>query len=208
MTLPAPSAPSATPGATINPDDWFVKFKFKPGDDHLLQLETSNGLFKFFVGGRLQLDGAWMATTDTVQTARALGGIGKLDDAVNIRRGRIDFGGAFNKNIEFRMEFDFINTFDAERTGVPLPANTPAPTDLYVTFREVPYVGNLRIGNQKPPISMEHMTSSRFLNFMERSLAYDAFIENQDNGWEAGILVFDNALDRRMYWGVGVFKNT
>jgi phosphate-selective porin OprO and OprP len=208
VTLPAPSAPCATPGATINPEDWIVKFKFKPGDEHLLQMETSNGLFKFYAGGRLQIDGAWMATTDTVQTARALGGIGKLDDAVNFRRARFDFGGTFNRNIDFLMEFDFINTFDAERTGVPLPANTPVPTDLFVTFKNVPYVGNLRIGNQKPPIAMEHMTSSRFLNFMERSLPFDAFIENQDNGFEPGILVFDNAFDQRMYWGIGVFKNT
>ena len=41
----------------------------------------------------------------------------------------------------------------------------------------MPWIGNLRIGNQKPPISFEHMTSSRFLNFLERSYGFDAFFE-------------------------------
>lgn len=185
-----------------------VKFKFKPGDEHLLQMEYANGLFKFFVGGRLQIDAVWARAADNVQAPRANGGIGRVDDAVAFRRGRFDFGGTFYKNIDFLMEWDFINTFNAERTGDVLAANTPVPTDMWVTFKEVPVLGNVRVGNQKPPISFEHLTSSRFLNFMERSLAFDAFIENQNNGFEFGATAFDTYLDERGTWAVGVFKNT
>lgn len=190
----------------ISSDQPFLKFK--PGDEHLLQMESGDGLFKFFVGGRLQIDGTWLSTTDRVQAPRAQGGIGDVQDAVNFRRARFDFGGTFYKNIDFLMEWDFINTVNAERNGAPLPVNTPAPTELWVTFKDIPYVGNFRIGNQKPQISFEHLTSSRFLNFMERSLAFDAFAENQNNGFEPGAVFFNQFLEKRLYGSVGVYKNT
>ncbi len=197
VAAPAPTNEGLTP-----------HLKFKPGDNNLLQMETQNGLFKFFVGGRLQIDGTWLSTTDNVQTPTNKGGIGNVQDAANFRRARFDLGGTFYKNIDFLLEFDFINTVNAERRGDVLPINTPAPTDLWITFKELPVIGNLRIGNQKPPVSFEHLTSSRFLNFMERSLAFDAFVENQNNGFENGIMAFNNAFDQRMYWALGVFKNT
>jgi phosphate-selective porin OprO/OprP len=185
-----------------------VQFKFKPGDNNLLQMEAANGLFKFYAGGRLQIDAVWLRADDQVARPRDVGGIGRVDDATNFRRARFDFGGTFYKNIDFLMEWDFINTFNAERDGAPLPANTPVPTDLWVTFKEVPYVNNVRIGNQKPPIGFEHMTSSRFLNFLERSFAFDGFIENQNNGFEMGVSAFDTFMDDHGTWHVGVFKNT
>jgi phosphate-selective porin OprO/OprP len=79
---------------------------------------------------------------------------------------------------------------------------------LWVQFRDVPILGTLRIGNQKPPIGFEHLTSSRFLNFLERSLQFDGFIENQNNGFEPGIAAFDTYFDERGTWAIGVFKNT
>jgi phosphate-selective porin OprO and OprP len=209
-TPAASASPEKPSGAntTIGSGSDAVIFKFKPGDDHLLHMETANGLFKFYVGGRVQLDAVWMRTDDAVQASRTVGGIGKLDDAVNFRRARFDLAGEFYKNIDFRMQWDFINTVNVEPVGTTTPINTPAPTDLWVTFKNLPWIGNLRIGNQKPPISFEHLTSSRFLNFMERSLGFDAFVENQNNGFEMGISAFDTYLDERGTWALGVFKNT
>ncbi len=205
---PTPAESIIRDNASPKADDFTPKFKFKPGDNNLLQMETSNGLFKFFVGGRLQIDGVWLRTNNDVQAARDKGGIGNVRDAVNFRRARFDFGGTFYKNIDFLMEFDFINTVNVDPKFDTLPVNTPVPTDLWVTFKELPFVGNLRIGNLKPPISFEHLTSSRFLNFMERSMSFDAFIENQNNGFEPGAMIFDTALEERATWALGVFKNT
>lgn len=208
LPVPSPAPVIGTEKATDKESDSSVKFKFSPGDEHMLNMESTNGLFKFMVGGRVQIDAVWVRAADNVQAPRALGGIGKADDAVNFRRARFDLAGEFYKNIDFRMQWDFINTTDAERSGVPLPVNTPVPTDLWVTFKNLPYLGNLRIGNQKPPISFEHLTSSRFLNFLERSLAFDAFVENQNNGFEPGISAFDTFAEERATWAIGVFKNT
>ena len=64
-------------------EDTGVKFKFKPGDNNLLQMESNSGLFKFYAGGRLQVDAVWLTTKDNVQAPRDKGGIGNVQDAVN-----------------------------------------------------------------------------------------------------------------------------
>jgi phosphate-selective porin OprO/OprP len=43
---------------------------------------------------------------------------------------------------------------------------------------------------------------------LERSLTFDAFIENGNNGFEPGVLAFDTFMDERATWALGVFKNT
>lgn len=208
IPLPTPTEVVTDGAAKDKADDFTPKLKFKPGDQNLLQVETANGQMKLYAGGRLQIDGVWLRTNDNVQAAKDKGGIGNVRDAVNFRRARFDFGGTFYKNIDFYVQWDFINTVNVDPRFDTLPVNTPAPTDLWATFKELPFVGNFRVGNQKPPISFEHLTSSRFLNFMERSLGFDAFIENQDNGFEPGAMIFDTALDQRATWALGVFKNS
>ena len=122
------------------------------------------------------------------------------------------------------MEFDFANTavFNQENAaansnGVPTgpltsTANTPAasipaPMDLWIGFRRIPIIGNLRIGNQKEPFGFERLESSRFLNFMERSFNNDAFYSTFTNGFVPGVQIFNTAFDRRMTWAAGIFKN-
>src|SRR5262249_53121581 len=109
----------------------------------------------------------------------------------------------------FYTQVDFVNTTNVtDKNGDVQTFNTPVPTDLWVTFTKLPFIGNLRVGNQKPPVSFEHLVSSRFLDFLERSLAFDAFVENQDNGFEPGIQAFNWFADQRATWALGIFKNT
>lgn len=173
--------------------------------NHGIEAETADKAFKVHIGGRVQIDGAWMGANDRVQFGA--GGTGRIDDAVNFRRGRLDAEGTMFRTIDFYVQYDFFNTFDAERTSPALVANTPVPTDCWVTFTQIPLVGNFRIGNQKPAIAFEHLTSSRYLNFMERSLAFDAFVEDGDNGFRPGLQVFNWTEDERATWWLGVFKN-
>jgi phosphate-selective porin OprO/OprP len=175
---------------------------------HGLWVETKDKAFKIHPGGRVQYDVLWMHADDDVQFAP--GGVGNVHDATNFRRARLAIEGSFYEVCDFNAEFDFINTFDFEPTNPPVQgdvANTPVPTDLWVQLTQLPVIGTFRAGNMKPPISFEHLTSSRFLHFLERSYAFDAFIGGLDNGFRPGFLIFNATEDQRVTWALGAFKN-
>ena len=44
--------------------------------------------------------------------------------------------------------------------------NSPGPTDAWITVKEIPIIGNIRIGSQKEWFSLEHLNSFRSLEFM------------------------------------------
>jgi phosphate-selective porin OprO/OprP len=112
---------------------------------------------------------------------------------------------------DWACEYDFVNqinvnnaVFPTERDSGPLTA----VTDLWLQLREVPILGIVRVGNQKDPYGYEHLTSSRWLNFMERSFAQDAFEGPFKNGFLPGIQVMNNNEKGNVAWQVGQFKNT
>ncbi len=193
---PAPSPPSTTvaDGTPLN-DYW----------RNTLRFESADKSFSLFVGGRFQFDGVSYLTTQSLRNN--VPGTNPLEDGVSFRRIRFDVGGTIYENIDFYAQVDFANGFLTAPSGGRL-TNSTYPTDMWVTFKDLPFVGNVRVGNQKPLYSFEHMTSSRFLTFLERSPGFDAFVEGFNNGFEPGISVFDTYLEKRGTWAAGVFKNT
>lgn len=173
---------------------------------HGLRFESENKNFSLFVGGRFQFDSVEYITTNRLR--QNIPGTQPLQAGEAFRRLRLDMGGTIYKNIEFFVQVDFANGFQPV-PGQPSNLSTATyPTDVWVTFKELPLVGNVRVGNQKPLYSFEHLTSSRFLNFMERSLGFDAFVEGFNNGFEPGITAFDTYMDKHGTWGIGLFKTT
>jgi phosphate-selective porin OprO/OprP len=173
-----------------------------------LYAETAHKDFKVHVGGRTQFDAVWMGANQEVQFGP--GGTGRIDDGVNFRRGRFLIEGTLYEVVDFMCEWDFINTADVDPLNPVFQGdviNTPAPTDLWAQITNLPWLGVVRAGNMKPPLSFEHLTSSRWLNFMERSLAFDAFIGGPNNGFQPGLLMFNWAENERATWALGVFKN-
>ncbi len=76
-------------------------------------------------------------------------------------------------------------------------------------MKNLPVLGNVRFGNQKEPISLEHLEGFRWLPFLERSQVFDfdpatAF----NNGFTPGVMAFDALLDDRMTYATGVFRNS
>jgi phosphate-selective porin OprO/OprP len=198
-----------------------------------LWFETEDKAFRFHFGGRTQIDAAFVHAPHRVMQPIANGGIGEFDDAVNFRRARLEIDGTFWEVFDFFCEYDFLNAVRivpggnvlAGRTagGAPINPqtlnnlagtvadrrniiNTPVPTDLWIQWSKIPVIGNVRVGNQKPLYSFEHFTSSRYLDWLERSYAFDAFVENGNNGFSPGITAFNNLLDNRLNLGAGVFK--
>ncbi len=205
--MQADTKPPAEQRAPAPPPSWEVgkDLAFKVSWAHGLVAQTEDEAFRVHVGGRTQFDTIWMTAGERVRFGP--GGTGPISDAFAFRRARFTIEGSLYEVVDFWFEYDFMNTFNAERTGDPLAANTPVPTDLWATFTKLPVLGNIRVGNQKPPLSFEHLTSSRFLNFIERSFTFDAFIGGLDNGFRPGIQVYNWSADERMTWALGVFKN-
>jgi phosphate-selective porin OprO/OprP len=169
-----------------------------------LFFETDDREFSLSIGGRAQFD---VANYIVPAGLRAnVPGVVPLEDGVVFRRVRLDASGTIYRTIDFLVQLDFVNAF-VTQAGTNRAADIIAPTEVWATFRELPF-GNLRVGNQKPPLSFEHLTDSRFLNFMERSVGFDSFVEGFNNGFQPGVLSFDTYAEMRGTWAVGLFKNT
>ncbi len=179
------------------PDEITMSASWKHG----LEIASQNKEFRIHIGGRMQFDSGWYSADQNVQDNIDH----PYEDGLDFRRARIRLDGTMYYTIDWAMEYDFVNSFDSNnRTHT-----VTSPTDMWVTFREVPWVSNVRIGNQKPPIGFEHLVSSRFLPFMERSYNQDSFYGGAYNGFLPGISVFDNWGDDDMgLWHVGLYKPT
>lgn len=159
-----------------------------------LEVASKNKDFKVHVGGRYQLDAGWFSAAQQVQQNINF----PYRDGVDFRRARLRVDGTMYETMDWAAEFDFVNSFVARNQ----PANAfgpgfneitvTAPTDLWWQFREVPWFGQVRIGNQKEQIGFEHIVSSRFLPFMERSYNQDTFYGGTYNGFTPGIQFFRN----------------
>ncbi len=180
-----------------------------------LDVQSKNKDFRIHVGGRTQIDTSMYSGSGNVENAVVDGGVGPLMDATNLRRGRLRVDGVCYEVIEFACEYDFVNENNVDPlTGTSLnppqtnPIAVPAVTDLWVQINQLPVVGNCRIGVQKDPFGFEHTTSSRYLNFMERSFAQDLFEGPFNNGFLPGISFQNLVCNNQIWWSVGEFKNT
>ena len=188
-----------------------------------VEIQSKDKAFRLHVGGRYQFDASAFSVDPAIQTVETPG-VGApfnrintpYTDGVDFRRARFRMDGTMYENIDFAIEFDFINSnnyftsLTPTAPGVfpqnPLPTAVTAPTDLWWTFTKLPVVGNIRVGNQKEAIGFEHLVSSRFLPFMERSYNQDTFYGGSFNGFSPGISMFNTMWDDRGTWNIGVFK--
>ncbi|MBM4001871.1 MAG: hypothetical protein FJ295_01085 [Planctomycetes bacterium] len=174
-----------------------------------LELSSKNRDFRVHVGGRTQLDVGWFSVDRSVNSNINT----PYGDGADFRRARLRVDGTMYELIDWAAEYDFVNSVRV-RNQPGSPTNpgffdeaVTAPTDLWWTFKELPIVGNLRIGNQKEAIGFEHLVSSRFLPFMERSYNQDTFYGGAFNGFAPGISVFNTyGPDELGVWQLGLYK--
>jgi phosphate-selective porin OprO/OprP len=182
------------------------------GWNHGIEWMSPDKAFKVHIGGRTQFDGVWYneATSALVGTG-GISGSPHDQDAVVFRRARLLAEGTIYETIDYAVEFDFVNSTNRESAaGTNTEGNTfnlPAPTDVWLVFRELVFGANLQVGNMKEPIAFEHQMSSRFLNFMERSYIQDLFAGPFNNGFTPGVMLFDTWAEERGTWALGGFKN-
>lgn len=168
---------------------------------HGMELATKSRDFRVHVGGRTQLDAGWFDADPNVEDNINV----PYENGADFRRARLRVDGTMYGFIEWAAEYDFVNAIRVD--GVDRAVT--APTDLWVILNDMP-IGDVRIGNQKPAIGFEHLVSSRFLPFMERSYNQDTFYGGGYNGFLPGVSVFDAYGEDQEggTWNLGLFKPT
>src|SRR5262249_36527808 len=140
-----------------------------------LQFESANKDFRMHIGGRVQYDISAFDNDQALLVSPSVGGIGPQPDSTQFRRPRIRMDGTMYEVFDIVAEYDFANTLAPASPSVGQPeATVPGLTELSITWTQLPIIGNWKIGNQREPMGMEHLTPDTFLPFLERSYLRDA----------------------------------
>ncbi|HET9768795.1 MAG TPA: porin [Thermoanaerobaculia bacterium] len=119
------------------------------------------------------------------------------NDRIYLRRARLNAGGRFLEEFDFRVEVDMAGTL-ANTTGLRAQL-----TDGYVTWNRYP-AANIRIGQFKAPFGYEQLVPDPNLFSLERSLATDRLTLAR----QLGVQVAGSFLDRRLSYALGTFNGT
>ncbi len=149
-----------------------------------IRMDTADGAFKLKLGGRLMTDFGWI---DGHGIEDDLGV--DLEDGAEIRRARLYFSGTIYENIGFKLQFDFAGG-DADMK------------DAYLQLKSIPFLGAITIGHFKEPVSIENLTSSKYITFIERSLPA-IFVP----GRNLGVMASNQAFNKRVTWATGLFRD-
>ena len=140
----------------------------------------------------LQINGAFQADTGYFhQDANSMETYGHIANGADFRRARLGAKGAINETVNyfFQMDYAFFGR--------------PTFTDIWVEQTQIPYFGNVRVGQWKQPFSLEVVSSYRYTTFMERSLLFVPFTAFR----HLGIGFYDNADDLSSTWAGSVFAS-
>lgn len=157
-----------------------LQVKWKDG----VHLETEDKTARLKLGGRIHYDGATMSQDSGIRQS-----FGPLEDGTELRRGRIYFSGLIHEQMEFKVQYDFAG-------------GTTKLKDVYLGLTGIPYLGKIRVGHMKEHFSLEDMTSSNNITFLERALP-NAFVPSRNTG-----VLISNHAKKKMSWSMGVFRNT
>ncbi len=76
--------------------------------------------------------------------------------------------------------------------------------DVYIQMRELPVIGNVRVGHFKECFGLEQLTSDNYTTFMERSVDDEgAFVPGRNDG----IMAYNWTESQRATWAIGAFTN-
>jgi phosphate-selective porin OprO/OprP len=213
--------PSTVPASVFGPDALQGTGAYFA---HGLAFSSDDGAFRTHFGGLVQGDIVGYAQSTPGITSIPPGA--GIQTGVDFRRLRFRAEGIMYETIDWISEFDFamaLQNTDQANAAAPSSGlrsfpigvgvqggntiNVIQPTTNFLTFKEIPVVGNIRVGNQQNWISFEHIESVYFLDFMERAPIMDAFAGPNNNGYAPGISVFNNTPDQNAGVQLGVYKN-
>ncbi|MCA9129095.1 MAG: ATPase [Planctomycetales bacterium] len=151
----------------------------------------------FKVGGRVHLD-YWdfMSNEPGIgflehPTSTAANFGNDPEDRVAFRRIRMEFSGNLPQNMLWRMQVDFAD-----------PAS-PTIKDAYIGWTNLLGNNTFLIGDQKRPLGLDHLNSSRYNVFAERPLVVESFNEDARR---LGAAMYGHSDDESVNWRYGIYN--
>ncbi|MHB1036898.1 MAG: OprO/OprP family phosphate-selective porin [Pirellulales bacterium] len=201
---PAPETPSAAPvvsdaafaGAQVAPDAMSARLsaletKLKEMTDKEAEAKKkAAGKPTVEVFGRAYADWNWFDQSPNNEAT-----FGDIQNGFQFRAARIGVKGEAFEIMDYEIEMDFAGR-DSGNLQRTLFKN------VYMGVKDLPLLGNVRVGHFKEPFSLEELTSSRFITFMERASINEAFVP----GRNAGVMAFDWTENERATWAIGAFR--
>jgi phosphate-selective porin OprO/OprP len=133
------------------------------------------------VNAMLQVDSDNYVTSD---------GLESVLSGWEVRRFKLGVGGEIHAigNPAFTANFELAGT-------------NPQWSDTYLLWKGLPWIGSLEVGNFKPPFSLEALTSSRDVTFMEEGTPVAAFAP----GYRFGVAIGGPYFEEGATWALGLF---
>lgn len=223
-----PGSAAPAPPATASSTPYAVG-----GDRGLMGSWTNDGPLFRTKNGDFTFHPRWVTHLDFIGVQNPSSGVivpggAGTQDSVDFRRLRLGCDGTMWETIDYVVEFDFafsLQNIDPANSATPVlglrsggtvngvagtqsgnTTNAVQPTTVFTTFKDLPWFGNMRVGNQQDWLSLEHIESARFQDFMERSVLMDAFNGPNNNGYAPGISLFRNYFNQNLSIQVGAYK--
>ena len=212
---PAPTAPRYDNGAGVvhtsallapSGADWALRARVVELEKKLADLKADSKeeekeeepeLITFRWGGRLGVEWATFS-----QDATNIAVYGNSKDGCQIRRARLRAEGEMFHVGEYQVELEFANAVDESISPLGDMQSTEFKT-TYFGVNELPLLNRVRVGFVKEPLGLEWETSSRYIPFMERSLATSALVPRRNLGIETQ----NWSSDERTTWAFGLFRS-
>ena len=132
--------------------------------------ESADRKFDVQLNGRVQIDSEVNVDQSGVKQATGANTSNNLADGMSIRRARLSAEGHMFKEYGYKLEYDFTRGNGSTASGV---------TEAWMNWNGYSPV-TMTIGQFKEPISLEEATSDIQTSFIERNMAVNAFIDNNN----------------------------
>ena len=160
-----------------------IRVYFKNG----FKMRTLDNSFKFQAGGRIMHDWGFFSEDQKYTTNH-----GAQENGARFRRVRFFMAGMLYNTVKFKWDIDV----DGGASGVVFK-------DMFIGITHIPVVGDFQVGHFKRPASLDSVTSSKYLTFMERSLT-NTFFKTRNTGFA----FFNQHFKKRLTWFTFINKET
>ncbi|MDI6758160.1 MAG: porin [Candidatus Omnitrophota bacterium] len=152
-----------------------------------LYISSEDKQFDMSINGKLQVDSAWFGEENSLRSK-----VGAAKSRDQIRRSRLQAKGTMYGDGIYKFEYEFAGDTGKARVQ-----------DAFIGWKNIPYIGMLRLGHMFEPMGRENLTSNSYLTFMEYGLPY-ALMPGRNLGIQSNSTFFNDALTLAL----GVFRDT